>query len=190
MKLLVLDNYDSFTYNLVHMFRSMNIEHEVFRNDKITAEEALEFDLVILSPGPGIPSEAGNMPEIIAACAGKKPILGICLGHQAIAEYLGGELNNMSTVYHGVKSEISITSDEEIFEGVPKKIEVGRYHSWEVVRESLPESVRVTAEDDHGGIMALTEPSQKLYGIQFHPESVMTEYGDQMMRNFIKIAQS
>lgn len=190
MKLLVLDNYDSFTYNLVHMFRSMNIEHEVYRNDKITAEEALEFDLIILSPGPGIPSEAGNMGEIISTCAGKKPILGICLGHQAIAEYLGGKLNNMSTVYHGVKSQISITSDEEIFEGIPEKIEVGRYHSWEVIREGLPENVLITAEDENGGVMALSDPSKKMYGIQFHPESVMTEYGDQMMRNFLKIAQS
>ena len=190
MKLLVIDNYDSFTYNLVHMFRSMNIEHEVYRNDKITPEEALEFDLIILSPGPGIPSEAGNMGAIIAACAGKKPILGICLGHQAIAEYLGGKLNNMSTVYHGVKSEICITSNEEIFEGIPEKIKVGRHHSWEVVREGLPENVLVTAEDEFGGVMALSEPNKKMYGIQFHPESVMTEHGGQMMQNFLKIAQS
>jgi len=190
MKLLVLDNYDSFTYNLVHMFRSMNIEHEVYRNDKISPEGALRFGLIILSPGPGIPSGAGNMGEIIAACAGKKPMLGICLGHQAIAEYLGAKLHNMSTVYHGVKNKISIMSNEEIFEGIPEKIEVGRYHSWEVVREGLPENISVTAEDEHGTIMALSDSSQKLYGIQFHPESIMTEYGEQMIRNFLKIAQS
>ena len=190
MKLLVLDNYDSFTYNLVHMFRSMNIEHEVYRNDKICPEEALSFDVIILSPGPGIPSEAGNMPQIIATCAGQKPILGICLGHQAIAEYLGAKLNNMSKVYHGVKSKISITSNEEIFQGIPEKIEVGRYHSWEVVREDLPENISVTAEDDRGTIMALSASSLKLYGIQFHPESVMTEHGQEMIRNFLKIAQS
>jgi len=189
MKLLVLDNYDSFTYNLVHMFRSMNIDHEVYRNDKISPEEALNFDLIILSPGPGVPSEAGNMGKIISACAGKKPILGICLGHQAIAEYLGAKLNNMSSVYHGVKSKINILSNEEIFEGIPEEIEVGRYHSWEVVCEGLPENITVTAVDENDTIMALSDASQKLYGIQFHPESVMTEYGEEMIQNFLKIAQ-
>ena len=190
MKLLVLDNYDSFTYNLVHILRSMNVEHAVYRNDKIGPEEALSFDVIILSPGPGIPSEAGNMANIIAACAGKKPILGICLGHQAIAEYLGGKLNNMSRVYHGVKSRISIKTNEGIFEGIPKKIEVGRYHSWEVDQDDLPENISVTAEDEIGTIMALSSSSLKLYGIQFHPESVMTEYGEKMIRNFLKIAKS
>ena len=189
MKLLVLDNYDSFTYNLVHMFRSMNIDYEVHRNDKISPEEALSFDVIILSPGPGIPSEAGNMAEIIAACAGKKPILGICLGHQAIAEYLGAKLNNMSSVYHGVKNKINILSNEEIFEGIPQEIQVGRYHSWEVVCEGLPENITVTAVDENDTIMALSDASQKLYGIQFHPESVMTEYGKEMIQNFLKIAQ-
>ena len=186
---LLLDNYDSFTYNLVHILRSMNVEYEVYRNDKIGPEEALSFDIIILSPGPGIPSEAGNMANIIAACAGKKHILGICLGHQAIAEYLGGKLNNMSRVYHGVKSKISIKINEGIFEGIPKKIEVGRYHSWEVAQEDLPENISITAEDEIGTIMALSSSSLKLYGIQFHPESVMTEYGDKMIRNFLKIAQ-
>ena len=188
MKLLVLDNYDSFTYNLVHMFRSMNIDHEVYRNDKISPEEALSFDLIILSPGPGIPSEAGNMGKIIAACAGKKPILGICLGHQAIAEYLGAKLNNMSIVYHGVKTKIIIKSNEVIFEGIPRKIDVGRYHSWEVVRESLPENISIIAEDENGTIMALSDSTKKIYGIQFHPESIMTEYGQKIIQNFLKIA--
>lgn len=190
MKLLVLDNYDSFTYNLVHMLRSMDIEHKVYRNDKITSEEALSFDLIILSPGPGIPSEAGNMQKIISACAGQKPILGICLGHQAIAEYLGAELVNMTHVYHGVKSSIRLQADAEIFEGIPENIQVGRYHSWEVLRGNLPESIHITAEDEQGAIMALSAPTQKLYGIQFHPESIMTEHGEQMIRNFLKIAQS
>ena len=189
MRLLVLDNYDSFTYNLVHMFRSMNIEHEVYRNDKISPLEALNFDMIILSPGPGIPSEAGNMMQIIRNCAGKIPILGICLGHQAIAEHLGAKLKNMSKVYHGVKSEISIMSTDLIFKGLPEKIEVGRYHSWEVSREGLPENIFITAEDQSGAIMALSAPSLKLFGIQFHPESIMTQYGKLMMQNFIKIAQ-
>ena len=188
MKLLVLDNYDSFTYNLVHIFSSMNIDYEVHRNDKICPEEALSFDIIILSPGPGIPSEAGNMAGIIAACAGKKPILGICLGHQAIAEYLGAKLNNMPIVYHGVKTKIIIKSNEVIFEGIPRKIDVGRYHSWEVVRESLPENISIIAEDENGTIMALSDSTKKIYGIQFHPESIMTEYGQEIIKNFLKIA--
>ena len=189
MKLLVLDNYDSFTYNLVHMFRSMNINYEVCRNDKITSKEALLFDLIILSPGPGIPSEAGNMCDIISTCAGKIPILGICLGHQAIAEYLGAKLKNMPIVYHGVKNKINILPNQEIFEGIPEKSEVGRYHSWEIVREGLPENISVIAEDEKGTIMAISDASQKLYGIQFHPESVMTEYGEEIIRNFFKTAK-
>ncbi len=187
MKLLVLDNYDSFTYNLVNIFRSMNIDHEVHRNDKISPEEALSFDVIILSPGPGIPSEAGNMPKIIAACTGKKPILGICLGHQAIAEYLGAKLNNMSLVYHGVQTKIIIMSNEGIFQGLPMEIDVGRYHSWEVSRDGLPENISIIAEDENGTIMALSDYSKKIYGIQFHPESVMTEYGQAIIKNFLKI---
>lgn len=187
MKLLVLDNYDSFTYNLVHMFRSMNIDYEVHRNDKISPEEALSFDVIILSPGPGIPSEAGNMNGIIAACAGKKPILGICLGHQAIAEYLGAKLNNMSVVHHGVQTKIIIKSNEGIFQGIPRKIDVGRYHSWEVVGDGLPENISIIAEDENGTVMALSDHLKKIYGIQFHPESVMTEYGQEIIKNFLKI---
>ena len=188
MKLLVLDNYDSFTYNLVNIFRSMNIDHEVHRNDKISPEEALSFDVIILSPGPGIPSEAGNMAGIIAACAGKKPILGICLGHQAIAEYLGAKLNNMPIVCHGVKTKIIIKSNDVIFGGIPRKIEVGRYHSWQVVRDDLPDNISILAEDENGIIMALSDSTKKIYGIQFHPESIMTEYGQEIIQNFLNIA--
>ena len=128
------------------------------------------------------------MARIIAACAGKKPILGICLGHQAIAEYLGAKLNNMKIVYHGVKTKIIIKSNEVIFEGIPRKIHVGRYHSWEVVRESLPENISIIAEDENGTIMALSDSTKKIYGIQFHPESIMTEYGQKIIQNFLKIA--
>ena len=187
MKLLVLDNYDSFTYNLVHIFRSMNIDYEVHRNDKISPEEALRFDVIILSPGPGVPSEAGNMIGIIAACAGKKPILGICLGHQAIAEYLGAKLNNMQFVYHGVKTKIIIKSHETIFKGIPRKINVGRYHSWQVVRDGLPENISILAEDKNGTIMAVSDSTKKIYGIQFHPESIMTEYGQEIIQNFLNV---
>ena len=127
------------------------------------------------------------MPRIIAACTGKKPILGICLGHQAIAEYLGAKLNNMSLVYHGVQTKIIIMSNEGIFQGLPREIDVGRYHSWEVSRDGLPENISIIAEDENGTIMALSDYSKKIYGIQFHPESVMTEYGQAIIKNFLKI---
>ena len=145
---------------------------------------------IFLSNGPGDPEPCDYAIENIKKFLEDKiPIFGICLGHQAIAEYLGAKLNNMSSVYHGVKSKINILSNEEIFEGIPEEIEVGRYHSWEVVCEGLPENITVTAEDENGTIMALSDASQKLYGIQFHPESVMTEYGKEMIQNFLKIAQ-
>lgn len=190
MKVLVLDNYDSFTYNLVHMLHSMDVVCEVCRNDEIDSDEAQAFDVIILSPGPGIPSEAGHMSKIIESCAGNKPILGICLGHQAIAEYLGATLRNMPKVYHGIKDSIFINSNDQIFHGVPKKIQVGRYHSWEVSRQDLPADISVLAEDKFGTIMALSDPIKKLYGIQFHPESVMTEYGELILKNFIKISET
>lgn len=190
MKLLILDNYDSFTYNLVHIIRGLDMGFEVHRNDKVSPEQALKFDAIILSPGPGIPSEAGNMPQIISRCASQVPILGVCLGHQAIAEYLGAKLVNMHKVYHGVKSHIRIISNTGIFEGIPENIDVGRYHSWDVDRNQLPKEITVTATSEDGSIMALSNTDQKLYGIQFHPESIMTEYGSQMIANFLKISQS
>jgi len=190
MKVLVLDNYDSFTYNLVYLLRQMDLELEVHRNDRITPEQALAFQTIILSPGPGIPSEAGNMPDIIAKCVGQVPILGICLGHQAIAEFVGASLINRSLVLHGVQHEMEITAPESaLFKGLNNKLLVGRYHSWEVDKKSLPDSMNVTAIDDQGCVLAMEDLERKLYGLQFHPESIMTPEGPAMVRNFIHSCQ-
>jgi len=187
MSTLVLDNYDSFTYNLVHILRQLGVAHEVHRNDKITVEEAGKFDRILFSPGPGIPQEAGHMPAIIAAHIGKIPMLGICLGHQAIAEHLGSRLENMTTVFHGVNTPIAQCSDSIIFRGVPATFEAGRYHSWKVSNDDLPDAIRVSAKDEAGDIMAFDVPGSMAFGIQFHPESVMTPEGNLMIENFIKL---
>ncbi len=188
MKILVLDNYDSFTYNLVHILRELNVDYDVYRNDKITVAEVAKYDAILLSPGPGIPSEAGNMPAIITSYATSKPILGICLGHQAIAEYFGGTLNNMNDVYHGVKSTVKIINKSILFNDIPTQFNAGRYHSWEVNTTGLPSALQVTAEDENGVIMAFQHTELPLYGLQFHPESIMTEYGKEMIHNFIELA--
>ncbi len=187
MSTLVIDNYDSFTYNLVHILRQIGEPHEVHRNNKISVEEAGRFDRILLSPGPGIPNEAGNMPAIIATYIGRIPILGICLGHQAIAEHLGGQLKNMEKVFHGVNTTIIKCGKSELFTGVPEKFEAGRYHSWKVSRENLPSSIKVTAEDEAGDIMAFDVAELGAYGIQFHPESVMTPQGNRMIENFTRL---
>lgn len=187
MSLLILDNYDSFTYNLVHIIRQLGIVHEVHRNDKISAEDTKRFERIILSPGPGIPSEAGNMPSIIAANISTKPLLGICLGHQAIAEHFGAQLENMTRVYHGVNTNIRQCGQPDIFGGIPKEFEAGRYHSWKVSRNGLPDNIEVTAEDDAGDIMAFSIKNSRAFGIQFHPESIMTRDGEQMIKNFLAL---
>jgi len=187
MSTLVLDNYDSFTYNLVHILRQLKVPHEVFRNDKISVDEAGRFDRILFSPGPGIPAEAGNMPAIIAAHIGTIPMLGICLGHQAIAEHLGAKLENMPKVFHGVNTPIVQRVNSMIFDGVPTTFEAGRYHSWKVSLQSLPNTIAVTAEDEAGDIMAFDAIGLRAYGIQFHPESVMTPQGNLMIENFIKL---
>jgi len=187
MSTLVIDNYDSFTFNLVHILRQINEPYEVHRNNKITVEEVDRFDRILLSPGPGIPTEGGNMPAIINAFIGRVPILGICLGHQAIAEHLGGQLENMKKVYHGVNTAIVKCGESEIFAGIPDKFEAGRYHSWKVSRDKLPVSIKITAEDEAGDIMAFDVPELRAYGIQFHPESVMTPQGNRMIENFIRL---
>lgn len=185
MKILIVDNYDSFTYNIAHAVRSLGIEPTVARNDAIIPSEALEFDKIILSPGPGIPSEAGLMPRIIAAAAGKVPMLGVCLGHQAIGEHFGARLRNLSSVYHGIRSTIDIVKPDYLFEGLPAEIRVGRYHSWVVDHDGLPDCLEVTATSRDGEIMAMRHKEMDIRGVQFHPESIMTPEGITMIANWI-----
>lgn len=187
-KVLVIDNYDSFTYNLVHILRELGLdeEMEVHRNDKISVDYAAEFERILLSPGPGLPKDAGIMPEVIKRYADSKSILGVCLGHQGIAESFGAELFNLPTVFHGVATRVDLTADQDVlFEGLPPYFDVCRYHSWAVRPEHLPATLKVTAVDDEGNIMALKHADLKVRGVQFHPESIMTEHGKQMMKNWI-----
>ena len=185
-KILVIDNYDSFTYNLVHCLKDIGCEVTVKRNDKLELDEASEFDKILLSPGPGIPEEAGLLKEIIASYASSKSILGICLGQQAIAEVFGGSLDNLEQVYHGVATTIErVVDDEVLFRDLPKQMEVGRYHSW-VVSRSLPESLEVTSLDDNGEIMSLRHRDYDVRAVQFHPESILTPEGKQMLNNWIQ----
>ncbi|MGB3591102.1 MAG: aminodeoxychorismate/anthranilate synthase component II [Nonlabens sp.] len=184
--ILVVDNYDSFTYNLVHYLEDLGTEVSVYRNDKITPEECLAYDAVLLSPGPGIPEDAGNLIPIIEFLKEQKPLLGICLGHQAITQVFGGEIINLDKVYHGISTVMSHTGSE-LFKEVPTKFEAGRYHSWVAERESFPDSLDVTAVDENGQIMALRHESLPVYGVQFHPESIMTPEGKIMLRNFLEL---
>ena len=186
MKLLVFDNYDSFTYNLVHAVRKLGYtDIEVHRNDQISLDEIARFDKIILSPGPGVPSESGILLDVIKTYAPTKPILGVCLGEQAIAEAFGGTLINLPNVHHGVSSEVDIIEDDILFNGLDKKLEVGRYHSWAVQKESLPECLKITAVDEEGMIMALAHREYDVRGVQFHPESVLTPKGEEMLKNWL-----
>lgn len=186
MKLLILDNYDSFTYNIVHALRSLGEVPEVYRNDRITLDEVAAYDKIIVSPGPGIPSEAGILPELLERYADTKPILGVCLGHQAIGERFGARLRNLPEVYHGIKSEITIVKPDYIFAGLPEHIDVGRYHSWVVDREGLSECLEVTALSPDGEIMAMRHRTLDVRGVQFHPESVLTPEGLTIFSNWLK----
>ena len=187
MKILVFDNYDSFTYNLVQLLREAGASDlTVVRNDRIALEEVDKFDKIVLSPGPGIPSEAGLLLPLIEAYAPTKSILGVCLGMQAIGEAFGGELINLPEVYHGVATPVHLLHDDPLFEGLPRDITVGRYHSWVVGRDRLPRCLRVTAEDEDGRIMALAHKTYDVRGVQFHPESVLTPDGRRMIQNFLK----
>ncbi len=185
-KILVIDNYDSFTYNLVHYLEDLNCDVTVKRNDKLTLEEVAPFEKIVLSPGPGIPDEAGLLKEIIAKYAATKSILGVCLGQQAIGEVFGGHLINLDEVYHGVATEVTLTVDDEVmFEGLKKTIDVGRYHSWVVDEETLPETLEVTSYDENGQIMSLRHKEYDVKGVQFHPESVLTPDGKKMLENWV-----
>lgn len=186
-KILVLDNYDSFTYNLVHIIEQIGgVQFEVYRNDKIKIEEVERFDKILLSPGPGIPSEAGNMPEIVKRYSTSKSIMGVCLGHQCIGEIFGAKLINMGYPMHGKSSIIKvIKQDEPLFNGLPQTFAVGRYHSWLVNRDNLPDCIEITAVDDKDNIMSLRHKQYRICGVQFHPESIMTEGGIRMMENWL-----
>lgn len=187
VKILLFDNYDSFTYNLVHVIKSLGYEDvDVYRNDKIELSQIDQYDKIILSPGPGIPYEAGLMMQLIEQYADKKSILGVCLGHQAIGEAFGGTLENIPTVFHGVQTAINIVSEDYIFAGLPKQIQAGRYHSWIVSNKNLPADIEVTAIDDQGDIMALKHKKFDLHGVQFHPESILTPDGKRIIQNFIE----
>lgn len=188
-KILVIDNYDSFTYNLVHYINQITGEQpDVYRNDEITLADIDKYDKIVLSPGPGLPEEAGICLDLIRQYSPVKSILGICLGHQAIGEAFGGKLTNLSRVYHGLATSVSITDPEEpLFRGIPGNILAGRYHSWVVDSRDLPNCLVVTSLDDNGLIMGLSHRDYDVRGLQFHPESVLTEYGFDIMRNWVEI---
>ena len=188
MKILVLDNYDSFTFNLVHILEKLGdgISVDVIRNDKISIKDIDPYDKILLSPGPGIPEEAGIMKEVIQNYAKKKSILGICLGHQAIAEVFGAKLFNLNEVLHGMKGKLEIVDkDERLFHGLPQGFDIGHYHSWAVDPESLNEKLIVTSITESGLIMGLRHVEYDVHGLQFHPESIMTEYGEEIMENWL-----
>ena len=185
MRTIIIDNYDSFTYNLSHLVKELGAEVTVVRNDQFNIGDLEAYDKIILSPGPGIPEEAGLLLDVIRIYAGRKPILGVCLGHQAIGQVFGAQLENMTDVMHGVATPCDITGSDVMFEGLPQRITVGRYHSWVVSADGLPECLAVTAKSDDGCIMALKHKEYDIHGIQFHPESVLTPDGKKMLQNWL-----
>ncbi len=197
MKILVFDNYDSFTYNLVHLVEKiLHQKVDVYRNDQIPLEKVKEYDKIILSPGPGVPSEAGLLLPLIKEYASSKSILGVCLGHQAIGEAFGGKLVNLTTVYHGIATPIKVHPLEpavhngadnraNLFKDLPEELEVGRYHSWVVSEEGFPKELEITAKDNNGFIMGLQHKTFDVQGVQFHPESVLTPKGETILRNWL-----
>jgi anthranilate synthase component 2 len=187
MKILLLDNYDSFTYNLLHILKELHAEVEVWRNDRIALDEIARFDKILLSPGPGIPAEAGVLLPLVKRYASTKSILGVCLGEQAIAEAFGGRLINLSDVRHGVCSDIRVKIKDPLFEGLAPGFRAGRYHSWIVSEDNLPDCLEVTAVDREGQIMAIRHREYNVRGVQFHPESILTPKGKEIIQNWIKI---
>lgn len=186
MKILVLDNYDSFTYNLVQMIEQIvNEKIDVFRNDKISLEEVEKYDKIILSPGPGIPKEAGILLKLIKKYAPTKSIFGVCLGQQAIAEAFGGTLINLSEIYHGVATESTQINEHKLFKNLPETLEVGRYHSWAVNPENFPDELEITSVDKNGMIMSLKHKNYDVHAVQYHPESILTPKGKQILENFL-----
>lgn len=187
MKILVFDNYDSFTYNLVQIIEQIVDEKvDVFRNDQIPLENIEKYDKIILSPGPGIPEEAGILLELIKKYAPTKSIFGVCLGQQAIAEAFGGSLINLSEIYHGVATESNQIKEHSIFRNLPKTLEVGRYHSWAVNPENFPEELEITSIDNNGMIMSLKHKTYDVHAVQYHPESILTPNGREILENFLK----
>ena len=196
MKVIIIDNYDSFTFNLSHLVKQLGAECDTVRNDQFHLSDLEPYDKIILSPGPGIPSEAGLLLDVIRTYAGRKPILGVCLGHQAIGEAFGARLENLSEVFHGVQTPIRLTTSDYFFEGLSTQtaspdsspsssLHVGRYHSWVVSKDGFPACIEVTAESEEGQIMALRHRTLDIRGIQFHPESVLTPDGPTLLRNWL-----
>ena len=187
-KILVIDNYDSFTYNLVHCIESVgDYKVDVFRNDEISLEEVDKYDEIVLSPGPGIPSESGILMELIKTYAPTKKILGVCLGEQAMGEVFGGSIRNLDKVYHGIATNMEVLDHKEpLFSNLPPNFKVGRYHSWIVEKETIPDELRITAVDDDGEIMAIRHREFNVCGVQFHPESILTVYGQKIIINWLK----
>ena len=187
MKLLVLDNYDSFTYNLVHLIEKVSeIDFDVIRNDKISIDAVKAYNKILLSPGPGLPKDAGIMPELIKQYGSSKSIFGVCLGLQSIGEAYGGSLKNLETVFHGIATPITIIEEDVIFKHCNKTFTVGRYHSWIINNQNLPNQLKITALDTNGNIMALKHQSHDVKGVQFHPESILSEYGELIIKNWLQ----
>lgn len=186
MKLLIVDNYDSFTYNLVHLVeKCSDIPFEVYRNDKISLEKVNGFDKILLSPGPGLPKDAGMLKEIIAAYAKSRSIFGVCLGQQAIGEVFGARLKNLEQVYHGVATPVKLKANDPLFDSCPDTFLVGRYHSWVIDPGTIPNELEVTAADEQNNIMAIRHKQYDIRGVQFHPESILSEYGEVIIRNWL-----
>ncbi|MDR2285883.1 MAG: aminodeoxychorismate/anthranilate synthase component II [Prevotellaceae bacterium] len=185
MKILIFDNYDSFTYNLAHAIYRLGYDVDVARNDCIAIEEVDKYDKIVLSPGPGLPSESGILLDLIKTYASTKSIFGVCLGEQAIGEVFGGKLENLANVYHGVSTDIRVIDDDPLFAGLESRFEAGRYHSWIVSRENFPADLKITAIDSENNIMALAHRKYDVRGVQFHPESVLTPVGTQILKNWL-----